>query len=212
MLHQGFDLSASGVGFHPELGAVATPLAAFSLRTATVIVDTSRRSPTFEVRLQKYWEKKQFSVIFPSLVPFITKEEDSEGQPESVECGGQLAIHRHAYPGPELVLQGHKPYRPDPSGDDFYNSHTTQDYFGLTQLERYALQNFCLAPISSTRPEVLDNMIFVARDYASLVMSPKLYGQKSVHEVFAERALKKPRDYTLEILKMVCPLLFTSLS
>ena len=43
-----------------------TPLAAFSLATSTVLVDTSRRSTSYEARLLKY-VRRGFRLVYPSL-------------------------------------------------------------------------------------------------------------------------------------------------
>lgn len=62
----GFDLPYCACGFNPNLGLVMTPAAAFSLSTGCILVDSARRSTTYEYRLHKYMGR-QARIVFSSL-------------------------------------------------------------------------------------------------------------------------------------------------
>nr|QQV29318.1 hypothetical protein K-LCC10_0063 [Kaumoebavirus] len=66
ILHS-FDLGSSAVGYDVKSRKIYfTTLSKFSYETSTNIVDTTRRSTTYESRLAKYFEKG-FDIILPSL-------------------------------------------------------------------------------------------------------------------------------------------------
>ena len=64
ILH-GFDLGSSAVGFDGK-DVYFTTLSAFSFATMYNILDTSRRSTSYESRIMKYWHRG-FNVILPEL-------------------------------------------------------------------------------------------------------------------------------------------------
>lgn len=64
ILH-GFDLGSSAVGFDGE-NLLFTTLSKFSYEYCCNIVDTTRRSTTYELRLRKYFERG-FKIIVPNL-------------------------------------------------------------------------------------------------------------------------------------------------
>ena len=68
VLH-GFDLGSCAVGFTMQSGkpqVYVTELGRFALEYGLNIVDTTRRSTTYEVRLQKYW-RRGFGIVLPGL-------------------------------------------------------------------------------------------------------------------------------------------------
>jgi len=75
----GFDLSICTIAFDGNT-IYATPLGAWSNKHVSIIIDTKRRSTSFEYRLQKY-QKIGFRLIFPGLpisiiTEFIETEKD----------------------------------------------------------------------------------------------------------------------------------------
>jgi hypothetical protein len=74
----GFDLGASALALAATdfgIDIYGTPLGAWTLVNCAIIVDTTRRSISFEKRIIKYARKMGFSVIFPGLSPDSLKEE-----------------------------------------------------------------------------------------------------------------------------------------
>jgi hypothetical protein len=68
----GFDLSICMVAFDGT-DIYATPLGAWSVKNASIIIDTKRRSTSFEYRLQKYYTTG-FQLIFPGLSKEVIDE------------------------------------------------------------------------------------------------------------------------------------------
>lgn len=64
----GFDIPAGAVAFNGT-NVYMTPMAYFSLSYKTIIVDTTRRSTTYELRLLKYMDDKGLSLLFPFSRP-----------------------------------------------------------------------------------------------------------------------------------------------
>jgi hypothetical protein len=67
----GFDIGACMLAYDGN-EIYATPLGAWSLQNRSIIVDTKRRSTSYEHRLVKYF-KRGFRIIFPGLDSNITK-------------------------------------------------------------------------------------------------------------------------------------------
>ena len=73
----GFDLSICMVAYDAN-NIYATPLGAWSVQNRSIIIDTKRRSTSFEYRLRKY-QKYSFRLLFPGLpITIINKFIDSE--------------------------------------------------------------------------------------------------------------------------------------
>lgn len=87
MILGGFDLPCCAIGFSLMTGLVMTPLAAFNLATSSVIVDTRKRSSTFDRRLVKY-ANRGFRIIFPSVDPRLITDSDE------LEFGKALHLYR----------------------------------------------------------------------------------------------------------------------
>jgi len=62
----GFDLGPSMLAYDGT-NIYATPLGAWSITNNTIIVDTTRRSTSYEHRIQKYYCSYGFAVVFPGL-------------------------------------------------------------------------------------------------------------------------------------------------
>lgn len=74
----GFDLGASALALAATdfgIDIYGTPLAAWTMVNSAIIVDTTRRSISFEKRIIKYARKMGFAIIFPGLSPDCLKEE-----------------------------------------------------------------------------------------------------------------------------------------
>ena len=67
----GFDISACMIAYDGEQ-IYATPLGAWSIKNKSIIIDTKRRSTSFEYRLQKYL-RYGFRLLFPVLPNTIIK-------------------------------------------------------------------------------------------------------------------------------------------
>ncbi len=108
----GFDLSCCGVGWTPKTGLVATPLAALSLCLGSAIVDVSRRSPSFELRLLKYAQDKGITIVFPGAKP--DKDFDLNAGYKMIMCndgglrltGSKYWIGRHPRSMDEVLTSG----------------------------------------------------------------------------------------------------------
>lgn len=61
----GFDLWASKIGFDLKRGIFATIHGAFALITRCQPIDTSKRSMSYEYRLEKYQRGKHIGIVFP---------------------------------------------------------------------------------------------------------------------------------------------------
>jgi len=73
----GFDLSICMVAYDGNK-IYATPLGAWSIKNSSIIIDTKRRSTSFEYRLQKY-ERCGFRLLFPGLpISIMTQIVDKE--------------------------------------------------------------------------------------------------------------------------------------
>lgn len=68
----GFDISASMVAFDGQ-EIYATPLGTWSLLNGSIIIDTKRRSTSYETRLRKY-HRYAFKLIFPGLTSQIIQD------------------------------------------------------------------------------------------------------------------------------------------
>lgn len=79
----GFDLWACQHGWNPELGYFTLPTGAFSLAFGGCPVDTSRRSKSFDHRLEKYY-KKEFRIFLPGV--------DKDHDKPIIAPGGQIYV------------------------------------------------------------------------------------------------------------------------
>jgi hypothetical protein len=73
----GFDLSVCMIAFDGD-NIYGTPLGAWSNKHVSIIIDTKRRSTSFEYRLKKY-QRIGFKLIFPGLpISLITNFIETE--------------------------------------------------------------------------------------------------------------------------------------
>lgn len=135
----GFDLACCSVGFSPSTGLIATKLGAWSIALSIVIVDCSRRSETFEVRLQKY-NNRGFTVVFPSI-------EALDGEKFRFN-EGKLRVFRRteqrSYGGHEDIDEirpASKAWVLGLKYDDICREQDSSDYSGQTNVARLAYAN-----------------------------------------------------------------------
>ena len=117
----GFDLTYCGVAYDGQ-DIFFTPAAYFSHGTDLILVDVSRRSPSFEQRIIKYSRRYRIGVIFPGLtIPRIT-----EVQPGATTAQGALVLPFMTLPDHHADGNFGRPVKRMPRSSD----QTPSDYEG----------------------------------------------------------------------------------
>ncbi len=211
-----FDLSCAQIGWSPYYGVFASPLAGFALAAGVLIVDPSRRNPTFESRLIKYVNVKKFRLVFPSL------NKELFVKPLILACDSPRQVQVDNPVG--MRFCGNKPHRDpnflvveeDDDDDGGYgfsgggyrrrrvrryrpNRNSSRDYYGLDQYTRLLLRNLALAARGDV--DSRDVMMFEAKTFDLLKSNPAILGLSEAAHVFSQRAFLKDQKISLEMLK-----------
>ena len=187
----GFDLPCCAVGYNPDLGLVMTELAAWSLSTGLLPVDTSRRSPSYEYRISKY-AYRGIRFVFPSFRPPKADDDAWKGG----LMFGKLKLTRQqsgeaqirSSPQQGAVLWG--------DGTD----ETPSDYDSEEHPSVFAYSNIIKA--ASGSKDRLSAVLLVAGNLPALIDNPTVPGRIGLDKTFRSRANRNYWSANLPILEM----------
>ena len=165
----GFDLSICMIAYDGK-EIYATPLGAWSIQNRSVIIDTKRRSTSFEHRLQKY-QMKGFVLIFPGISQKLVQE-FSEKNSAKAQMINKMKIVARQYG-----------YEYFDDSDDFkfvgdaepectnYNVQKKENILPYFKLGEYS----GLHTPTYNRKEIEDRLTNKISDYSSLSSHPKCF-------------------------------------
>ncbi len=183
----GFDLSICMVAYDGN-NIYATPLGAWSVKNSSVIIDTKRRSTSFEYRLRKY-QKYGFRLLFPGLsVTIINKFVDNE------KNNYDDMMYKIS------MIMNHHGYMSDGRFGNLYKSNTLITEF---QLEENLLPYFKLYNASKTyesfhRP--LQGLATANYNNPEIYLQTKLFD----HDKIEDRFIEKISDYDCPYTHPMC--------
>lgn len=162
----GFDLSVCMVAYDGK-DIYATPLGAWSIENRSIIIDTKRRSTSFEYRLQKY--QHGFRLIFPGISDKLVNEFDDKTN----DLYKKLAADE----GYEDMF--------NPSNPNFFSRYSLQKkedilpYFKLLNYNR-------IHSTPSDHKNIEDRFITKISDYSSLAAHPKFFADINAQQLRSE--------------------------
>ena len=163
----GFDLSICMVAYDGK-EIYATPLGAWSIQNNYIIIDTKRRSTSFEYRLQKY--KGRTGLIFPGISHKLINDFNSKSN-----------MKQNMMDKIEAIAKDYG-FEYDENWDDFeYIGDANPEYtsYGLQKKENilpYFKLNQCnICTPSYNRKNIENRLIDKISDYSSLSSHPKYF-------------------------------------
>jgi len=171
----GFDLSVCMVAYDGKQ-IYATPLGAWSVKNLSIIVDTKRRSTSFEYRLQKY--NKGFQIIFPGISNTLVEDFINNGSSERQMINKIREISKdYGYDYEEnwedfKFIGGRKPA---------YSSYNIQKKVDI--LPCINLQGYGISTQIYDRKNIEDRLINKISDYNSLSSHPKNFADINAQQL-----------------------------
>ena len=171
----GFDLSICMVAYDGKQ-IYATPLGAWSVKNVSIIIDTKRRSTSFEYRLQKY--NRGFRIIFPGISNNLVENFRNNGSPERQMINKIREISKdYGYEYEEnwgdLKFIGGRKFE-----HSSYNIQKEVDIFPCINLRGYRIGTQIY-----DRKNIEDRLINKISDYNSLSSHPKCFADINAQQL-----------------------------
>jgi len=171
----GFDLSICMVAYDGKQ-IYATPLGTWSIKNVSIIIDTKRRSTSFEYRLQKY--NRGFKLIFPGISNKLIGDFRDNGSPEQQTISKIREISKdYGYDYEEdwecfKFIGGRKPVCSS------YNIQKEADILPYINLQKYGINTQIY-----DRKNIEDRLINKISDYNSLSSYPKCFADMNAQQL-----------------------------
>jgi len=171
----GFDLSVCMVAYDGKQ-IYATPLGAWSVKNLSIIIDTKRRSASFEYRLQKY--NRGFQLIFPGISNKLVEDFRDSGSAEEQMISKIREISKDYGYDYEENWEGFKFIGGRKSLCSSYNIQKEVDILPYINLQKYRISTQIY-----DRKNIEDRLINKISDYNSLSSHPKCFADMNAQQL-----------------------------